>query len=124
MAKTPNGGDSIFPMYLNLEKVARDEYKLDPTPESIALCDYLNKHLEWNGLADWECYFKPGELFIDGVEVEYIYFSGSATEKEYRYAFWYPYYSKYDQWGTVGFEIYLDDYAGIPKGTMRAYQDD
>ena len=123
MAKKPSGGGGIFPMHLNLEKVASYEYRLDPTPESIALCDYLNEHLEWNGMADWECYFEPGQLFIDGIGVEVIMMSGTEQQKFYRSAYWYSHHSRYDEWWCTTYEIYLDDEL-YPKGTIRVYDDD
>lgn len=116
------GNNSIFPIYLNLEKVSSSEYRLDPTPESIALCDYLNENLVWNGIADWEINFKPGQLFIDGLEVQSISISGNA-EIKFTNAWWYPYHSRYDEWWYLTFSIFLNDEIK-PKGTMLAYNDD
>lgn len=126
MAKKPeSGGGDIFPMHLNLEKVSSEEYRLDPTPESIALCDYLNENLEWNGIADWEIQLEQGQLFIDGIEVENIYMSGTEQDKFSNNAYWYPHHSRYTTsagWFFTMFEIYLDD-SGYPKGTIRVYND-
>ena len=113
-------------MYLNLEKVSSKEYRLDPTPESIALCDYLNENLEWNGQADWEIYLEQGQLFIDGLEVEGIMMGGNEQLKFYHSAYWYPHHSRYDEssgWWYTMYEIYLDDEL-YPKGTIRVYNDD
>lgn len=120
-------GGVTFPMYLNLEKVSSRAYRLDPTPESIALCDYLNENLVWNGAADWEIYLEQGQLFIDGLEVEVISMSGDGQRKFYHSAYWYPHHSRYDTssgwWYTV-YEIYLEDEGIYPKGTIIVYNDD
>lgn len=116
-------GGGIFPMYLNLEKVSSEEYRLDPTPESIALCDWLNENLKWNGQADWEIYLESGQLFIDGLEVQGIMMSGTEQKKFYHTAYWYPHHSRYDIWWSLVYEIYLDDEL-YPKGTIRVYDDD
>ena len=114
-------------MYLNLQKISNSEYRLDPTPESIALCDWLNENLEWNGIADWEVYLEPGQLFIDGLEVTNIFMSGTEQEKLYNTAYWYPHHSRYTSsvgWFFTVFEIHLDDKEGYRKGTIRVYNDD
>ena len=97
IANSNNSGGNIFPMYLNLKKISNTEYRLDPTPESIALCDYFIENAEFEGVMNWELNIEPGHLYIDDVEVTYLRVMGYADKVFHtRDSGWYPHNSKYD----------------------------
>lgn len=119
-ASAAQGDGNIFPMHLNLEKVNDEEYRLDPTPESIALCDYFISNASFDGQTMWSIFLNPGELYIDGIEVMNIYSpDGLYGNKTY----WEPYSEVYDDFMTPVFEMYKQN-SSHPKGTLRVFDDD
>lgn len=122
-ASAVSGGE-IFPIHINLVKISSDEYRADPTPESIALCDYFKKNAVFDGVVGWYLDLNPGELYIDGIEVQTISCNGTAggafTPNS---AWWYPFHNRYDGFIDLVFFIYFED-RYYPKGTFRAINDD
>lgn len=110
-------------MYLTLKKISSSEYRLDPTPESIALCDYFIANAISDGI-NADLYLNSGEVFIDGVEVEGMTISVVDGKFDPRIAQWWPYNAQYDNFFSATFEIYVEDYGGVPKGTFRVWDDD
>lgn len=123
-ASAVSGDGNIFPMHLNLQKISNSEYRLDPTPESIALCDYFLENLQFDGYASWEMNIEPGLLFIDGIEVSSISFTGDANGVESSgYAYWYPYHERYDNFIFKEFSIDTNKNSAT-RGMFRVWNDD
>lgn len=109
-------------MYLNLQKISNKEYRLDPTPESIAFCDYFVANAVFDGVSAWELPLNPGELYIDDIEVLSI----SAYDNEgviSTHFDWGPYHGRYDNFFYPLFEVFIGDSGTFPKGTFRVYDD-
>ena len=96
---------------------------MDPTPESIALCDYFIANAAFDGGMTWSVDLNPGELYIDGIEVQRLSCEGTADKRLSRYGEWYPYHERYDDFLYTTFEIYYEDQY-YPKGTFIVYDDD
>lgn len=111
-------------MYLNLQKISNSEYRLDPTPESIALCDYFVANAVFNGASHWELELNPGELYIDGIEVQWLDCEGYANGLRSTFGTWNPYHERYDDFIFLAFEIFYEDDYLYPKGTFRVIDDD
>lgn len=110
-------------MHLNLQKISNSEYRLDPTPESIALCDYILENIQFDGVGGWDMNIEPGLLFIDGIEVTNISFSGSANGVYSGYGYWYPYHERYDDIMFKEFNIDIDKNSAT-RGMFRVWRDD
>ena len=123
-ASTASGGGSIFPMHLNLQKISNSEYRLDPTPESIALCDYFVANAVFDGAAAYELFLNPGDLYIDGIEVQVISTNGNGSGIMTTDSYWFPYHERYDDFLVTVFQMFLEDQGGVPKGTFRVFDDD
>lgn len=123
-ASVASGGtEYIFPIHINLVKISSDEYRADPTPESIALCDYFKKNAVFDGSAGWELNLNPGELYIDGIEVQNLSCMGTAGKDfDPSGAWWYPYHNRYDSFSGLFFSIYFADNL-YPKGTFAVFND-
>lgn len=117
-----SGEGSIFPIHLNLQEISNEEYRLDPTPESIALCDYFVANAVFNGASHWELELNPGELYIDGIEVQHLDCEGYADRLGTPFGTWYPCHERYNN-SFLEFEIYYKDDSLYPKGTFRVYND-
>lgn len=115
--------NGIFPLYLNLELESSGSYILNPTPDSIAFCDYFINNATFDGGMNWVLELKPGELYIDGIEVSTVSIAGS-SETFIPDASWSPYHEIYDDFMYPWFEIYLEDQGSYKKGTFRAFDDD
>lgn len=63
---------SLFPLYINLSKVSNTEYKCNPTPETIALADYINENKIADFLGYYTVEFPKNSLIIDGIVVEWV----------------------------------------------------
>lgn len=75
LAASKQGGESsIFPMRLYLTKVDNETYRHEPSPESIALADYILENGVFNGVANFDVPFEEGNLYIDDMEVRSIMF--------------------------------------------------
>ena len=117
---------SLFPMYLTLTKVGNEEYRLDPTPESIALCDFLlnNMTKPENGYA-YEYHFSPGQLYINNKEIQGIWsdegYFNSIHDPLYGNAITDPFIFGFVAETMV---IYWKDGWSYPKGTIRIINDD
>lgn len=122
-ASAASGGGNIFPMHLNLQKISNSEYRLDPTPESIALCDYFVANAVYDGTIGYELVLNPGNLYIDGIEVQSLSTDGNDSGIIATDSYWYPYHERYDDFFLSRFEIYFED-SGFPKGTFRVFDDD
>lgn len=118
-----SGGNSIFPLHLTLEQVDSDDiktlYRLDPTPETIALADYVlqNKQFD-NSQCGFDIYYTsipPSSLYINGVEVKefYIEFYGG----EFHTCQW-NYKDEIRLFDMT--EFLLVDFTYDKKGTMNA----
>lgn len=122
---TNSGDNSLFPMHLNLEKISSSEYRLDPTPESIALCDYFITNAAFDGIAAYDLFLKPGSLYIDGIEVQTLSAYGTPNTMILSTNFsWWPYHERYDDFFNMVFEVFLYDDTTFPKGTFRVVNDD
>lgn len=122
-ASAASGGGSIFPMHLNLQKISNSEYRLDPTPESIALCDYFVANAIFDGAAGYELFLNPGDLYIDGIEIQGI--SANASYGEITTdSYWFPYHERYDDFLVTVFQVFWEDQDLFPKGTFRVFDDD
>lgn len=114
-----------FPIYLNLNEVSSDEYRLDPTPESIAICDYFLQNAVFDGTWYSDLFFGPNELYIDGIEVDMISGIGNSSTGFYAESFgWHPHDTRYDKFPSGVFSIYVTEGGDYPKGTFRVYDDD
>ena len=112
-----------FPLYFNLTKINNDEYKMEPTPESIAFADYFNENAVWDGAYGWSLEFEPGTLYIDGVEIQCISKPGGANGIKEDYVDWFPSYD-YDV-GRFEMRVFNTNLEGYyPKGTFVVYNDD
>ena len=113
-------------MYLTLTKVGDEEYRLDPTPESIALCDFLlnNMTKPENGV-DYVYDFSPGQLYINNKEIQSI----DSGEDDFN-SIHDPLYGNANTNPRIfGFmieamSIYWKDGWSYPKGTIRIFDDD
>lgn len=111
-------------MHLNLQKISNSEYRLDPTPESIALCDFFIANAVFDGNIGYELFLNPGDLYIDGIEVQSLSTNGNDSGIIATDFYWWPYHERYDDFLTAIFEVFLDDRGIFPKGTFRVYDDD
>ena len=111
-------------MHLNLQKISNSEYRLDPTSESIALCDYFIANAVFDGTVGYELFLNPGDLYIDGIEVQVLSTNGNDSGIIATDFYWWPYHERYDDFLTAIFEMFLDDRGIFPKGTLRVYDDD
>lgn len=121
-----SGEDSIFPMHLTLTQVGREEYRIDPTPESIALCNFLlgNMYIHEGGY-EYIYIFQPNQLFINDVEIEWVSsdpanFNGSDPTL---------YGNAMSSGNIFNFiaeviAFYWKDGWSYPKGTIRIFSDD
>lgn len=116
-------GEGIFPIHINLTKISSDEYRSDPTPESIAFCDYFKKNAVFDGFSAWTLDLERGQLYIDGIEVEQVSNLGSATELIDNGAYWQPYHPRYDNFWSLYFHIQFEERGLYPKGTFVAWDD-
>ena len=117
--------EEIFPIHINLVKISSDEYRADPTPGSIALCDYFKKNAVFDGAANWSISLNPGELYIDGIEVHTLDCIGNAGGYLYEQgAWWEPHHNRYDNLFALFFCIYFEDHPSFSKGTFRVINDD
>lgn len=123
LAASGRENTNLFPLYLNLQKISNDEYRLDPTPESIALCDYFLENIKFDGYANWEMDIEPGLLFIDGIEVSHISFPGYANGIDGSYGYWYPYHERYDDFTWKEFSIDIQKNSAT-RGMFRVWNDD
>lgn len=123
LAASGRGNTNLFPLHLNLQKISNDEYRLDPTPESIALCDYFLENIKFDGYASWEMNIEPGLLFIDGIEVSFVSFPGNANEIDGYYAYWYPYHERYNNFDFLEFSIEMRKNSAT-RGMFRVWNDD
>ena len=123
-ASAEGGGGSIFPIHLNLQKISDSEYRLDPTPESIALCDYFIANAAFDGAAGYELFLNPGDLYIDGIEIQGISAIGYAGGVISTASYWFPYHERYDDFFVTVFEVFWEDRGMVPKGTFRVFDDD
>jgi hypothetical protein len=96
---------------------------LDPTPESIALCDYFIANAVFDGTAAYELFLNPGDLYIDGIEVQSISANGTYG-KITTDSYWFPYHERYDDFLITVFQVFWEDRATFPKGTFRVFDDD
>ena len=116
------GSDSLFPLDLTLEKVSNDEYRLNPTPKTIALADYFNNNAVFNNIMHWEVYFRPGELYIDGKEIDALFSPDNGTNTQHTaIAEWEFYPGHFGGFDVT--EFYVRD-GMYPKGTLRIWNDD
>lgn len=111
-------------MHLNLQKISNSEYRLDPTPESIALCDYFIANAVFDGTAGYELFLNQGDLYLDGIEVQTLSTYGNGSGIMTTDSYWWPYHERYDDFSTARFEMFLDDRGGYSKGTFRVFDDD
>ena len=111
-------------MYLNLEKVSSKEYRLDPTPESIALCDYFVANAVFDGVMGYELFLNPGNLYIDGIEVQVISTNGNGSGIIATDSQWWPYHERYDDFFMLMFRISFEDQGSFPKGTFIVFDDE
>ena len=122
-ASMPSGENNIFPIHINLEKISNEEYRADPTPESIAFCDYFKKNAVFDGTAACILDLERGQLYIDDIEVVRVSNWGSATELLNDGAYWEPYHSRYDNFWSPVFHIQFEERGLYPKGTFVAWDD-
>lgn len=115
---TQSTGGSIFPMHLTLNKINNSYYKLDPTPETIALADYILQNEVFDGIFSFDCAIPPGMLTIDGVEVARFNTESSGSQRGDR-SFWYPFL---DRDFLTNVNILWT--TGSVKGTIEHYDDD
>lgn len=111
-------------MHLNLQKISNSEYRLDPTPESISLCDFFIANAVFDGAVGYELFLNSGDLYIDGIEVQSLSTNGNDSGIIATDFYWWPYHERYDDFLTAIFEMFLDDRGIFPKGTIRVYDDD
>ena len=123
-AASAAGGGSIFPMHLNLKKISDSEYRLDPTPESIALCDYFVANAVFDGVMGYELFLNPGNLYIDGIEVQIISANGNGSGIIGTDSQWWPYHERYDDFFMLMFRISFEDEGSFPKGTFIVFDDE
>lgn len=123
LAASGRGNTNLFPLHLNLQKISNDEYRLDPTPESIALCDYFLENIKFDGAGGWDVNIEPGLLFIDGVEVSIVSFPGNANGIYADYAYWYPYHERYNDILFLEFSIDTRKNSDT-RGMFRVWNDD
>lgn len=120
-----SGDNSLFPLHLTLEQVESDDIKtlywLDPTPETIALADYVlqNKQASpepgWWGVEPYYTPIPPSSLYINGIEVKefYIEFNGGEF-----YTCQWNYKDEIRLFDMT--EFLLVDFTYDKKGTMHA----
>ena len=125
-ASMPSGGaEEIFPIHINLVKISSDEYRADPTPESIAFCKYFKNNAVFDGTAAWDLTLKLGELYIDDIEVQRISNLGDSLGNMFgNSAWWYPYHPRYDNFVVLVFHIAFEDGYNGPEGAFVAFNDD
>lgn len=117
---TSFGSNEIFPMHLYLTKVNSWLYKLDPTPESIALVDYFLENAIYDGIASYELYLEPNLLYIDDINVTTIIASSfDGTPNNYD-VYWDD--SKSYFMIEIKTICWRDDYI-YPKGTILVEDD-
>lgn len=117
-----SSGGNLFPLHFNLTKISDEEYRMDPTPESIAFADYFMENAVWDGASTWSLILKPGMVYIDGVEIEWIDKVGGANGVG-TYASWAPSYD-YDVGRFEAKEFITYDGQYLPKGTFNVCNDD
>ena len=120
----PSEGGNIFPIYINLQKISDEEYRFNPTPESIALCDYFIANAVFDGSSAYELSLNTGDLYIDDIEVKELSTYGDKNGIIGTYSSWWPYHERYDDFLFPIFEICWDDRGSFPKGTFSAYDDE
>ena len=122
--KSNNSNNNLFPCYLELKKVNDSEYILEPTPESIALCDYIIQNAVYNGIQNYDVSFNPGELYINNCEIEYINFIGNDFNMNEYDGYISPYINKIlgVKWPVPILIIGLG--RNYPKGYFSMYNDD
>ena len=114
--------NSLFPLHLTLQKVSNDEYRLNPTPETIALADYFNNNAVFDNIIYWAVYFNPGELYIDGKEIDCLLSYTNMTNTQHAdIAEWSFYPGHFGGFDVT--EFYVRD-GMYPKGTLRIWNDD
>lgn len=116
---TQNTGGSIFPMHLTLNKINNSYYKLDPTPETIALADYILQNEVFDGMSSFDCAIPPGMLTIDGVEVARFNTAFLSGNQRSDSSSWYPFLDR-DFFTNVNI-LWT---TGSVKGTIEHYDDD
>lgn len=121
----PSGENNIFPIHINLEKISNEEYRADPTPESIALCKYFKNNAVFDGVSTWELYLNDGELYIDDIEVQLISTVGdSLGNMAHNSAWWRPHHPRYDKFISLYFHIAFEGDYWSPEGTFIVINDD
>ena len=121
----PSGENNIFPIHINLEKISNEEYRADPTPGSISFCKYFKNNAVFDGTAAWDLHLKPGELYIDDIEVQSIsVMVDSLGDMLSNSAWWHPYHPRYDNFFSLFFHIAFEDGYYGPEGTFVAFNDD
>lgn len=111
-------------MYLYLTKIDSNTYRLDPTPESIALCDYFLQNGVFDGNMYVELNLQEGMLYIDDVNVTNISICYRSDDGVFYTpdSYWEP--SK-DYFGLSAVkEIVLEDNDSGKKGTIIVWNDD
>lgn len=116
--------ENIFPIHLNLKKISNEEYRCDPTPESMAFCDYFIANAVFDGMAAYWLFLNPGDLYIDDIEVQTVSAIGGRNGIITLDSSWWPYHERYDDFFTGKFEIYWEDSEPFTKGTFRVYDDE
>ena len=106
---------NIFPMYLYLTKVNNKTYRLEPTQETIDLCDYILENAVFDGIISWDVQLPEGKLYIDDVNVTWLTANKGLTYIHQ----WNPTKKYFDNFNTH--YIYLD---GINKGLIEVIYDD
>lgn len=125
-ASKPSGGiKPNFPIYINLTEVGNRDYRCEPTPDSIAICDYFLQNAVFDGATSWDLHFATNELYIDGMEIRSIVGYGNSNGVDTsENIWWYPHDTKYDKFMVQTSCIYLKEGERCPKGTFRVYDDD
>ena len=107
-----------FPVYFNLTKISSEEYKMEPTPESIAFADYFIQNAVFNGI-HYDLVLDKNMVYINGIEQQIISVNAYGVNN----------YNCYDcMWNGTSSGFWCNQFWIIdgeyPKGTFRSYNDD
>ena len=112
------GNENLFPLHLTLNKLHSSARELSPTPETIALADYVRQNAVYDGLGCYEVSMPSGALFIDGLEVTGFIMYSSHGEY-YDYFEWWP-QADYGYINPIAC-LYISENL---KGYLRHYDED
>lgn len=115
----------LFPLTLVIPKINDEEYRLDPTPESIALCDYILNNGVFDKQTSYDVRFNSGDLYIqlEGKDIEEVTSMAFYCTDGQNISSSYVSLGVYDA-GFWEWDIYLNTDSRYSKGTFIRYYDD